>query len=77
MSDDFGLVDLIGLIIIIGISISIFIFLGNKVDYNYQNIDNTQQQCQHEFVTTSQYSIFSRSGYKIVSKCTKCGYVVE
>ena len=36
-----------------------------------------QKNCNHEFVTTSEFTMYGRNGYKVVSKCIKCGYVVE
>lgn len=33
-------------------------------------IDNKAQSCEHEFVVTSRCTL---AGYKVISKCIKCG----
>lgn len=44
----------------------------NKTETASTKIEN----CEHDFVITSKYD-FLRSSYKTVSKCTKCGKIVE
>lgn len=46
-----------------------------------ENIESTSQkeqitECDHDWVTVSEYSFWANS-YKIVSKCSKCGKVVD
>lgn len=41
------------------------------------NTNKTEiENCEHDFVITSKY-VFWRNSYKTISKCTKCGKVVE
>lgn len=44
----------------------------NKTETASTKIEN----CEHDFVITSKYD-FGRSNYKTISKCTKCGKIVE
>lgn len=44
----------------------------NKTETASTKIEN----CEHDFVITSKYD-FWRSSYKTISKCTKCGKIVE
>lgn len=59
-----------------------FIILGtifdNSEEIKKQETEKKliQQQCQHEFVTTSRFRGLN-VGYEVISKCYKCGYAVE
>lgn len=44
----------------------------NKTETASTKIEN----CEHDFVTTSKYDFWGNS-YKIISKCAKCGKIVE
>lgn len=44
----------------------------NKTETASTKIEN----CEHDFVITSKYDFWGNS-YKIISKCTKCGKIVE
>ena len=44
----------------------------NKTETASAGIEN----CEHDFVITSKYD-FWRSSYKTISKCLKCGKIVE
>lgn len=44
----------------------------NKTETASTKIEN----CEHDFVITSKYD-FWRSSYKTISKCAKCGKIVE
>lgn len=44
----------------------------NKTETASTKIEN----CEHDFAITSKYD-FWRSSYKTISKCTKCGKIVE
>lgn len=47
------------------------------INTNKAETVNTEiENCEHDFVITSKYD-FWRSSYKTISKCTKCGKVVE
>lgn len=47
------------------------------INTNKTETVNTEiENCEHDFVITSKYD-FWRSSYKTISKCTKCGKVVE
>lgn len=47
------------------------------INTNKAETVNTEiENCEHDFVITSKYD-FRRSSYKTISKCTKCGKVVE
>lgn len=47
------------------------------VNTNKTETINTEiENCEHDFVITSKYD-FWRNSYKTISKCTKCGKVVE
>lgn len=63
------------LVIIIAIVILLTIF-GIVVSYlnseEHQNILNTMQNCEHDWVITSKYDFF-RESYKTITKCSKCG----
>lgn len=41
-----------------------------------ETINTEIENCEHDFVITSKYD-FWRNSYKTISKCTKCGKVVE
>ena len=42
------------------------------VDNSVETVDN----CEHDWVTTSEYSVWGR-GYRTISKCSICGKVVK
>ena len=69
------------LAIIFVIAIIAIIFGGVVViKSGIDKIDNKEtgsSECNHEFVTTSEFSLLSRNGYRVVSKCIKCGYTVR
>lgn len=47
------------------------------VNTNKTETINTEiENCEHDFVITSKYD-FWRNSYKTISKCTKCGKIVE
>lgn len=47
------------------------------INTNKTETVNTEiENCEHDFVITSKYD-FWRSSYKTISKCTKCGKIVE
>ena len=56
-------------IVLVSIAIAIN---TNKTETASTKIEN----CEHDFVVTSKYD-FWRSSYKTISKCTKCGKIVE
>lgn len=35
------------------------------------------EECEHEWVVTSEFSLLSKTGYRTVSKCIKCGKVIR
>lgn len=47
------------------------------INTNKTETVNTEiENCEHDFVITSKYD-FWRSSYKTISKCAKCGKIVE
>lgn len=54
-----------------------FIPISIIIVENSENIGMTEEQknCKHEFVVTSEYSPLSKTNYRVVSRCIKCGYV--
>lgn len=76
-------IDIISIIIavIFGLSIAGYTILSackepynpNKQWFIQQSIKEQQQEnCQHEWVTTSRYNYLA-GRYKVISKCIKCG----
>ena len=57
----------------------IFVFIVGGIIAGIKPKEMTEEQknCNHEFVTTSEFTLYGRNGYKVVSKCIKCGYVVK
>ena len=44
---------------------------------NYvETVDNSVENCEHDWVITSEYSWY-RGQYRTISKCSKCGKVVR
>ena len=41
-----------------------------------ETVDNSVENCEHDWVTASEYSWY-RNAYRIISKCSKCGKVVK
>jgi len=81
------LVVIIIALLIMASSILVFMFREDGFKSNNTNnniteiIDNTQIineqiECEHDWVVTSEYS-FIFSGFKTVSKCSKCGKVIR
>ena len=60
-------------VLVIMIIVSVFALSG-CTDTN--NTENKTETCQHDWVITSRYSFFTNS-YKTVSKCSKCGQIIE
>lgn len=48
----------------------------NNTENNVSTTNVEVTECEHDWVVTSKYSFFTDS-YKTVSKCSKCGKVVE
>lgn len=47
------------------------------INTNKTETVNTEiENCEHDFVITSKYD-FWRNSYKTISKCAKCGKIVE
>jgi uncharacterized lipoprotein YajG len=74
-------------VLVIMIIVSVFVLTGctdtnnteNKTENTTKTVttqDNKPKTCQHDWVITSRYSFFTNS-YKTVSKCSKCGQIIE
>ena len=66
-------ITIIVLLILAGTSIAIvFGESGMLNETKREEIMKTQENCKHEWVTTSTYDYF-RESYKTISKCSVCG----
>lgn len=70
---------IVSVIIIVFVIIGIFIMKPYIINMGIEQTKRTEQmeECEHEWVTTSEFTLLSRDGYRIVSKCIKCGKVIR
>lgn len=59
-------------IIAIIIAVILLVYVSNKIIIYNNEIPKVQQECEHDWVVTSEYDFIFKS-YKTVSKCSKCG----
>lgn len=65
-----GFIVLVGLVLLTGCEY--------KTTNSSQGTTQTKQvkECEHDWVVTSKYNFWTES-YKTISKCSKCGKVIE
>lgn len=54
------------------IAVILLIYISDKIIINTNEIPKVQQECEHDWVVTSEYNFIFNS-YKTISKCSKCG----
>ena len=71
-----GLVTVIICVMLCFMGIAFMFFVLGIHDATVENYVETVDNCEHDWVTASEYSVLGR-GYRTVSKCSKCGKVVK
>lgn len=74
MKKDFVTICVCVMLLLLGFGFMFFALGLHKatVDNSVETVDN----CEHDWVITSEYSVWGR-GYRTISKCSKCGEVVR
>ena len=57
----------------------VFAIIGGFIIKSFIPNKETEQaeECEHEWVVTSEFSLLSQTHYRTVSKCIKCGKVIK
>ena len=79
MKESFVTICICVMLCVLGVGFMLFVLELDKMTVNKVNVDNsveTVDNCEHDWVLTSEY-VWYRSQYRNVSKCSKCGRVVE
>lgn len=74
MKEGFVTICVCVMLFLMGIGFMFFAFGLHEatVDNPVETVDN----CEHDWVVSSEYSVWGR-GYRTISKCSKCGKVVK
>lgn len=75
MKEGFVTICLCFFLVALGFGFMYFVLELDKVTV-VENSVETVDNCEHDWVTASEYSWF-RNAYRVVSKCSKCGKVVK
>lgn len=75
MKEGFITVCICVMLCVLGIGYMLFVLELDKVTV-VENSVETVDNCEHDWVVSSEYSVWSR-GYRTVSKCSRCGKVVK
>lgn len=77
MKESFVTICICVMLCVLGVGFMLFVSKLNEqtlapVENSVETVDN----CEHDWVVASEYSVWGR-GYRTISKCSKCGEVVK